>query len=109
MRGSAQDQRVKTALDETRLLILGAQILLGFHLNGAFQSGFDQLSPQAQGLHALSFVLMTVAVGLLVAPSLQHQIVDRGKATPRIVSAAGRFAAAALFPIAISLGIDLAV
>jgi hypothetical protein len=45
-------RKVKTAMDETRLLILGAQILLGFHLNGAFQSGFgkrvhgEPLSPQ---------------------------------------------------------------
>jgi hypothetical protein len=28
--------KIKTALDETRLLILGAQILLGFQLNGVF-------------------------------------------------------------------------
>ena len=34
------DKKVKTALDETRLLILGAQILFGFHLNAAFQHGF---------------------------------------------------------------------
>jgi len=39
----ALDARVKTALDETRLLILGAQILFGFHLNGAFQNAFDEL------------------------------------------------------------------
>ena len=41
----AQHRRVKTALDETRLLILGAEILFGFHLNGAFQSGFAGLAP----------------------------------------------------------------
>jgi len=39
-----QDKRVKTALDETRLLILGAQILFGFHRNAAFQNGFPDLS-----------------------------------------------------------------
>jgi hypothetical protein len=109
MSGSTQDQRVKTALDETRLLILGAQILFGFHLNGAFQSGFDALSPAARALHALSFLVMAVAVALLVAPSLQHQLVDRGHATRRILTATTRFAAAALLPIAVSLGVDLAV
>lgn len=109
MSGSRQDQRVKTALDETRLLILGAQILFGFHLNGAFQTGFDALSAAARALHALSFLVMAVAVALLVAPSLQHQIVDRGHATRRILVATTRFAAAALLPIAVSLGVDLAV
>jgi hypothetical protein len=109
MRGSTQDRRVKTALDETRLLILGAQILFGFHLNGAFQTGFDALSPAARQLHALSFLIMAVAVALLVTPSLQHQIVDRGHATRRIVAATTRFAGAALLPIAVSLGTDIAV
>jgi hypothetical protein len=47
-----QDRQVKTALDETRLLILGAQILFGFHLNGAFQSRFADLSSLSRGLHA---------------------------------------------------------
>jgi len=28
---------VKTALDETRMLVLGAQILLGFELSGVFR------------------------------------------------------------------------
>ena len=109
MSGSAQDRRVKTALDETRLLILGAQILFGFHLNGAFQSGFEALSPAARHLHALAFLVMAIAVALLVAPSLQHQIVDRGHATRRILTATSRFAGAALLPIALSLGVDLAV
>ena len=48
MTGNAQERRVKTALDETRLLILGAQILFGFHLNGAFQSGADMTAPRTQ-------------------------------------------------------------
>lgn len=102
-----QHRRVKTALDETRLLILGAQILFGFHLNGAFQSGFSNLAPHSRVLHALSFLMMTMAVALLIAPSLQHRIVDQGRATARIVTASGYFAAAALFPFALSLGADL--
>ena len=109
MKESAQDRRVKTALDETRLLILGAQILFGFHLNGAFQSAFTQLPTSSRALHAISFLAMATAVALLIAPSLQHQIVERGRATPRIVAAAAWLAAAALLPFALSLGIDLYV
>jgi len=102
-----QDQRVKTALDETRLLILGAEILFGFHLNGAFQNGFGALAPHARVLHAASFVLMAICIALLITPSLQHRIVDRGQATARIVAASAVFAGAALFPFAVSLGTDL--
>jgi hypothetical protein len=50
---------------------------------------------------------MATAMGLLIAPSLQHQIVDRGRATARIISATTRLASAALFPFALSLGINL--
>src|SRR5215208_5361769 len=52
MSGSPLGKRVKTALDETRLLILGAQVLFGFHLNGAFQKEFPNLSTQSRVLHA---------------------------------------------------------
>ena len=107
MIGEAQDRRVKTALDETRLLILGAQILFGFHLNGAFQKGFDALSSVSRALHAGSFLLMALTIALLIAPSLQHLIVDRERATPRILAATSRLAACALFPFALSLGTDL--
>lgn len=109
MSETRHDRRVKTALDETRLLILGAQILFGFHLNGAFQSGFGALGFEARALHAASFLLMALAVALLVAPSLQHRIVDEGQATDRIVTATTRFAGLALLPIALSLGADLAI
>src|ERR1044072_3396560 len=102
-----QNRRVKTALDETRLLILGAEILFGFHLNSAFQSGFAAFAPHARALHAASFAMMAISVALLITPSLQHRIVDHGNATQRIVSASAVFAAAALLPFALSLGIDL--
>jgi hypothetical protein len=36
-------RQVKTALDETRLLMLGAQVLFGFKLNGVFQEEFANL------------------------------------------------------------------
>lgn len=102
-----QEQRVKTALDETRLLILGAEVLFGFHLNGVFQNGFPALAAHARVLHATSFVLMAICVALLITPSLQHRIADGGRATKRIVTASAAFAAAALVPFAMSLGTDL--
>ena len=107
MSPTAQDRRIKTALDETRLLILGAQILFGFHLNGAFQKGFAELSASSRALHVASFLAMTVAIALLMTPSLQHQIVDRGHATNRILDATTALAGAALLPFALSLGADL--
>jgi uncharacterized protein DUF6328 len=103
------DSKVKTALDETRLLILGAQILFGFHLNGAFQRGFGELSPLSKGLQAGSFAIMAFVIGLLIAPSLQHRLVEQGEASARILAVTTRFAAIALLLFALALSIDLAV
>ena len=36
-------EKVKTALDEIRILIMGAQILLGFQLCGVFADAFEEL------------------------------------------------------------------
>jgi hypothetical protein len=102
-------RKVKTALDETRLLILGAQILLGFHLNGAFQAGFADLSNVARAFHAAAFCAMAAAVGLLITPSLEHLIVERGRSTARILRLTTWFAGLALLPMGLSLGVDLSI
>jgi hypothetical protein len=106
---SADDKKVKTALDETRLLILGAQILLGFHLNAAFQRGFGDLSALSKSLYVGSFAVMAVAIGLLIAPSLQHRLVERGQASARLLAVTTRFAAMALLLFALGLATDLYV
>jgi Family of unknown function (DUF6328) len=101
----ALKDKVKTALDETRLLILGSQILFGFQLNAMFQDAFEQISAVGRSLNALGYVLMATTVGLLIAPSMQHRLVEQGQDTRRIHRATTVFAALALIPFAPSLGI----
>jgi hypothetical protein len=55
-------KKVKTALDETRLLILGAQVLFGFQLNGAFQEGFADLSQSSKLMTCLGQTLMVLSI-----------------------------------------------
>jgi hypothetical protein len=99
-------RKIKTALDETRLLILGSQVLLGFQLNGIFQERFSELAASARQLAGLALVMMVLAVALLIAPSMQHRLVEEGNATLRIFRLTGRMAGAALMPFALSMGID---
>src|SRR5207253_1800016 len=103
--GSLQ-KKLKTALNETRLLVLGGQILLGFQFQGVFQESFGELSSLARGLDAVALLLMVTTLGLLIAPSMQHRIVEEGRTTERIFRVTGTMAGAALLPFAISLGID---
>src|SRR3954451_20986689 len=105
----ALHERVKTALDETRTLILGAQILLGFQYQGVFREQFDTLPPYARIMEACALGLMILTIGLLVAPSAFHRIVEHGESTGRGQTLTGRFAAAALLPFAVALGLDLTI
>lgn len=105
----ALHDRVKVALDETRTLLLAAQILVGFEFQAAFQPGFAVLPGAARAGLAWALVLMVGAVGALVAPSAFHRIAERGESTGRMQPVAGRFAALGLLGVGASLGIDLGV
>jgi uncharacterized protein DUF6328 len=97
------------ALNETRMLILGAHVLLGFGFQGAFQPGFEHLPPPAQELKLLGLGLMLLAVGLLLAPGAFHQITECGNDTPRLIDYTGRIASLALLPFALGIGIEVGV
>jgi hypothetical protein len=99
-------RKVKTALDENRLLILGAQVLFGFQFQGVFQEAFTELTQFSRKVDSLALVLMALTIALFVAPSMQHRIVEGGADTIRILRATGTFGIAALVPFGISLGLD---
>src|SRR4051812_37290896 len=90
-------------------MILGAQILLGFQFQGAFRPRFDALSPSEQAVDAVALVLMLAAVALLIAPSAYHRIATPGHSTGTFGVLTGRLAEAALLPVAVALGLDLAL
>ena len=85
--------------------MLGAQVLFGFKLNGVFQEEFATLSVASRYVDCAGQVLMATAIGLLVAPSMQHRIVENGEDTVRIHRITGVFAGMALLPFAVSLGL----
>jgi Family of unknown function (DUF6328) len=101
------DRRIKTALDETRLLILGSQVLFGFLLDSAFQNGFETLSRTSQYLVCAALGLMVLSIGCLIAPSMQHRIVEAGQSTRRLERATSALAAWSLLPFTVSLGLAL--
>ena len=101
--------KAEHALNETRMLILGAQVLIGFDFQAAFQPGFDRLPPSAQAIKLLGLGLMLMAVGLLIAPGAFHRIVERGNDSHRLIAFTGRVASLALLPFAFGIGIELYV
>src|ERR671933_377892 len=55
--------KVKNALDEARMLVLGAQVLVGFQFRSVFEPGFDQLPLLSQLLKLLGLGLMLLGGG----------------------------------------------
>ena len=103
---SSLSDRAENALNETRMLILGAQVLIGFGFQASFQPGFNRLPETAQQVKLIGLGLMLVAMGLLILPGAFHQIVERGHDTLRLIAFTGRAAALALLPFAIGIGVE---
>jgi Family of unknown function (DUF6328) len=100
-------KKVKVALDETRMLILGAQILLGFQFRGVFGDGYDQLPADSRHLSGVAMGLMICVVGLLITPGPYHRMVEAGTDSGRFHRLVTIVAELALLPFALALGLDL--
>ena len=100
-------KKVKVALDETRMLILGAQILLGFQFRGVFGDGYDLLPADSRYLSGVAMVLMICVVGLLITPGPYHRMVEAGTDSGRFHRLVTIVAELALLPFALALGLDL--
>jgi len=101
------ERQLKVALDESCLLILGAQVLFGFQFNGIFQQQFERLPFLSRIFVCAGLPLLMLTLGLLIAPSMEHRIVERGQDSRRVLALATLFSGAALLPLAIALALDL--
>ena len=54
----AVEDRRKTALDESRLLILGVQVLFAFQFVAAFQNLFADVPAGSRYVHCAGFMLL---------------------------------------------------
>src|SRR5438132_13636264 len=99
--------RTKTAFDETRTLMLGGQILLGFTLQAPFQNAFAQLSGAEKAVELAVLAIMVLVLGLLVLPGARHRIVEDGEATSGINRFITLIAQVVLAPFALALALDV--
>ncbi len=98
---------VHVALDESRILILGAQILLGFQYRAAFESAFGKFPVVSQQLAILGLGLWLVTITFLMLPVSYHHLVGHGEARIELNTVATAVTAWALLPFAASIGIGL--
>jgi hypothetical protein len=108
-RGDVADikDKIKHALTEARVVLPGAQALLGFQFATMMTEKFDKLPPTLRALHLGSLGCMALAVVLLITPAAWHRIVERGEENERMHRLASAMVVAALVPIALGLSGDL--
>ncbi len=101
--------KVQNSLDEARMLMLGTQVLVGFHFEAVLQHGFDRLPDGARWAMVVGLGLLIAAVGLNLWPAAHHVLVWNGEDRRDQVVFTNRVLCWALAPVAAGLTIDMYV
>jgi hypothetical protein len=100
------EEEATHATDEARMVLPGVQAIMGFQLIAVFNQRFETLAPFEQWLHLTAFFLVTLAMGLIMAPAAYHRQMERGYVTRRFVDLASRLLTLSLPPLILGLAFD---
>ncbi|MFN2549827.1 MAG: DUF6328 family protein [Myxococcales bacterium] len=101
--------KVKNALDEARILVLGTQVLLGFQYRAFFEKGFDKLPPADRFCELAGLLALLVSVGALFLPASRHRIVEEGNDSEAFHKFTMAVMRVSLAPFAVGLALDMGV
>lgn len=109
-----QDKTMRTPLDvqvdqlltEARLIIPGAQALLGFQLAVTLMRAFGELPLGVKAAHVAALCCVGLAVILLMAPASIHRLAFDGEDDPKFVKIASALVILAPLPLAIGIALD---
>jgi hypothetical protein len=102
-------EKINELLTESRIVLPGAQALLGFQLAAYLTEGFDTLSETAKMVHTGSLICIAVAMVLLMMPAPLHRLGENGENTKRFDRIGTALVLASLVPLALGLAGDLYV
>jgi hypothetical protein len=98
--------KIEQLLTEARVILPGAQALLGFQLIVMLTKAFDRLPPPVQSIHVMALMSLVMAVALLIAPAAVHRLAFQGSDDPRFVKPGSLIITLALLPLAASICCD---
>src|SRR4051794_1758114 len=99
--------KIDHALNESLILITGAQILIGFNFQGVFDKGFESLPEFSRYLKLGSLGLLLITLCMVLSPAPFHYLAERNQDTPRFHNFIRKVVMVALPPFALGLGINL--
>jgi Family of unknown function (DUF6328) len=97
--------RIDQLLTEARIIIPGAQALLGFQFVAMLTSGFERLPDNAKLVHAVALGLVALNVILLMTPAALHRLSFGGEDSASFLRTGSAFVIAA--PLFLAGGIAL--
>jgi len=103
------EDKIDQALTEARVVLPGAQALLGFQLVTMFMDGFDKLPQSSKYVHVVSLSLIALTMILLMTPAAYHRIAVAGEDTPQVHRVASAFLLAAMIPLPLGICGDVYV
>ena len=101
--------RVNQVMTEARVVLPGAQAMLGFQLITFFERAFADLPGYVKAVHLACAGLIALTVVLLMTPAAFHRIAEAGEDSHRLVRVAGRFVIGSMVPLALGMSGDFFV
>lgn len=99
--------KIENGLNDVRILILGAQVLIGASFRVFFEPDFPGIPQPTQFAQIAGLGLMLLGMGPLLLPAAFHQIVEGGNETIRIKNLASVVLNFGLLPFAVGLSVNL--
>ena len=102
-------EKIDQMLTEARVILPGAQALLGFQLAIVLSTAFEKLPAAMKSLHGAALLLVAVSIVLLMAPAAYHRLVYDGEDSEGFFRTGSRFVTLSTLPLALGLPADVYV
>jgi hypothetical protein len=101
--------KIDQMLTEARVILPGAQAMLGFQLIVVMTQAFERLERGYQILHYVGLALTTLSVIFLIAPAAVHRLAFGGEDTDRFYRVGAALVTAALIPLSFAFAAESCV
>ena len=101
--------KIRHVLTEARVVLPGAQALLGFQFATMLMEAFEKLPSASKNVHLASLLLIAISTILLMAPAAYHRVVEEGEETEGFHRFATWMLLGAMVPLGLGVCGDLYV
>lgn len=98
--------KIDQMLTEARVILPGAQALLGFQFVVTMTKAFAAMSAPDHAVHFLALAAVALSVMLLLAPAAVHRLTFEGRDIPRFHDIGSLLVTLALIPLAVGIAAD---